>query len=210
MSPRRADLAFNIVHNLKLEGVLQVRYRFDGVDVKPEHVNASTVHLNVQDLSAQAEAYDAIAQHDQLEILDNLYKKDSDGVTEWVVVQVRNVMAAQAHINALDLQARLARRDDEAAKHSRLSSRANVADRFLAHAIALETELELWEEIAKDGADFRRVLALAMANLFQNRVSGTAMERAIWEAQDEGFRRFIQRARTYSTDEDAAEALLSI
>lgn len=211
---RNTSLLLTIIRDAKLPGVLELGDELDGVGYSftwGPTGTAGLVRLNVDELEAQREAFDWIAQHPDIKIVDQLYKEGSDGVTEVVVVHLVNSRAAHARRNADELKRRIGKRRQEA--HSDLAgnmSAAMVTDFHLGKVAQWEAERECWERIASHPSEFRSEVSSAVVDLIIGLGnSADALENALRERKLEGLRSFVRRARVYMDPEDAVDALMS-
>lgn len=211
---RDVSLVLTIIRDAKLPGVRDISDSFPNVEYRhawgPED-KVGLVRLYVVNLDEQREAFDWIAQHPDIKVVDQVYVPGSDGVTEYVVVQVRDARAARARRNAEELRMKSAKRRLEARNDlmGNMSAAMNV-EFHLGKVVQWEAEQECWKRIADRPGDFRAVFTSAVVDLIQGiGHSADAVEDALRECKLEGLRSFVRRARVYMDDQDAVDALLS-
>lgn len=211
---RNVSLALTIIRDAKLPGVRDLRASFPNVEYRytwgPED-SVGLVRLDVAHLSMQTEAFDWIARHPDIRVIDQVYMPGSDGITEYLVVQVRDARAANARRNAVELRAKIGKRRTESRKdmETTMPTAMNV-DFHLGRIIQWEAELECWERIANHPSDFRQVLGSAVSDLINGLGnSADALEDALRQRRLTGLRSFVRRARVHMDAEDALDALMS-
>lgn len=214
---RSVSLALTIIRDAKLPAVLDVRASFPGVDYRytwgPAE-NVGLVKLNVKDLEAHAEAFQWISQHPDIRVVDALTEDpgpEDNGTTEYLVVALRDLRAATARRNALELRDKAAVRRSEAHKDLLGSMPAAMhVDYYMGKIIQWETERDAWQKIADRPQEFRAVFSSAVVDLINGLgSSANELEDALRSRQLEGLRTFVRRARVYMDAEDAVDALLS-
>lgn len=211
---RNVSLVLTIIRDAKLPGVRDLRANFPDVEYRytwgPEG-KVGLVRLNLENQDAHTEAFDWIVQHSDIRVVDQVYAPGSDGVTEYLVVQVRDARAAHARMNAAELRAKIGERRTEARKDmdTTMSTAMNV-DYHLGKLVQWEAELEAWQRIADKPSEFRAVFGSAVVDLINGLGhSADTLEDALRTRKLNGLRTFVRRARVYMDDQDAVDALLS-
>lgn len=214
---RDVSLVLTIIRDAKLPAVRQLADELPGVDYR--HTWGPTdsvglVRLDVTDLDSNAEAFEWIAQHPDIKILDKLCEDpgpEDNGTTEVLVVQVRDGRAARARRNAEELRMKSAKRRLEARNDlmGNMSAAMNM-EFHLGKVVQWEAEHECWKRIADRPEEFRAVFTSAVVDLIQGiGHSADAVEDALRARKLEGLRSFVRRARVYMDDQDAVDALMS-
>ncbi len=211
---REVSLALTIIRDAKLPAVRQLVDETPDVPHReawgPEY-SVGLVRLDVQDLEAQSEAFDWIATHPDIRVIDQVYAPGSDGVTEYVVVQLRDYRTASARRNAEELRVKAGKRRAEAVKElAGLMPTAMHVDFYMGKIVQWETERDAWQRIADRPQEFRAVFSSAVVDLVNGLgASASSLEDALRVHQLTGLRSFVRRARVFMTDQDAVDALLS-
>lgn len=211
---RNVSLVLTIIRDAKLPGVRDLRANFPDVEYRytwgPEG-KVGLVRLNLENEDAHTEAFDWIGLHPDIRVIDQVYAPGSDGVTEYLVVQVRDARGARARMNAAELRAKIGERRTEARKDmdTTMSTAMNV-DYHLGKLVQWEAELEAWQRIADKPSEFRVVFSSAVVDLINGLGhSADTLEDALRTRKLNGLRTFVRRARVYMDDQDAVDALLS-
>jgi hypothetical protein len=214
---RHVSLALTIIRDAQLPAVLNLLDRVDGLDYRftwgpAEHLGY--VQLDIQDLDANGEAFEWIAAHPDLKIMDTICEDpgpSDNGRTEYLVVRLRDWRVANARRNAEELRIKIAKRRKEARDDmfTTMPTAMNV-DFHLGKVVQWEAEQEAWQRIADKPSEFRAVFTSAVVDLIQGLGhSADALEDALRSRKLEGLRTFVRRARVFMDDQDAVDALLS-
>lgn len=211
---RNVSLVLTIIRDAKLPGVRDLRASFPHVQHREAwgtEGNVGLVRLDVVHREAQNEAFDWIARHPDIRVLDQVYAPGSDGITEYVVVEIRDARAANARRNAQELTLKIGKRRTEARKDMDASMPVAMhVDFYMGKLVQWEAERDAWQRIADKPTEFRIVFGSAVADLINGLgTSADALEDALRKRQLEGLRNFVRRARVYMDDQDAVDALLS-
>jgi hypothetical protein len=214
---RDTSFLLTLIRDAKLPAVLELSDQFDDVEYRHTWGPTGTVglvRLNVKDLDAQAEAFDWLARHPDIRIVESLCEDpgpEDNGTTEVVVVQLRDSRAARARRAAEELRGKIGKRRSEAVQElmGNMPSAMHV-DYYMGKLVQWEAERGCWLRIADRPSEFRAVLASAVVDLINGLGnSSDALEDALRQRQLEGLRTFVRRARVYMDPEDAVDALMS-
>lgn len=211
---RNTSLLLTIIRDAKLPAVLELSDELDGVEYQYTWGPAGTVglvRLNVEGLEPQRAAFDWIAQHPDIKIVDQLYKEGSDGVTEVVVVQLRDARAARARRAANELGVKIEKRRAEAVEDLAESMPSAMhVDFYMGKLVQWEEERGHWQRIANHPDEFRNTFSSAVVDLINGLGnSSDPLENALRQRRLEGLKTFVRRARIYMDPEDAADAIMS-
>jgi hypothetical protein len=209
---RHVSLALTIIRDAKLPAVHNLTDHVDGVEYRFTWGASDTlgyVQLDTEDADANGEAFEWIAAHPDLKIMDTV--RAEDGRAEHLVIRLRDWRAANARRNAEELRVKIGKRRAEA--HRDLAGTMPAAmhvDYHLGKVIQWEAERDCWKRIADRPNEFRAVLTSAVVDLITGLgTSADSLEDAIRFRQLTGLRSFVRRARVYMDAEDALDALLS-
>lgn len=209
---RNVSLALTLIRDAKLPAVRQLADELPGVDHRDswgKPLSVGLVRLDKEDLDANLVAFEWIADHPDLKVLDTL--EDADTTGEILVVRLVDARAANARRNAAELRAKIDKRRKEARDDmfTTMSTAMNV-DYHLGKLVQWEAELEAWQRIADKPSEFRVVFGSAVVDLINGLGhSADTLEDALRTRKLNGLRTFVRRARVYMDDQDAVDALLS-
>lgn len=209
---RHASLALTIIRDAKLPAVHNLTDHLDGVEYRFTWGPSETlgyVQLDTEDPDANGEAFEWIAAHPDLKIMDTV--RAEDGRAEHLVVRLRDWRTANARRNAAELTAKIGKRRAEARKDmdTTMPSAMHV-DFYMGKLVQWEAERDAWKRIADRPSEFRIVFGSAVVDLINGLGhSADALEDALRTRQLTGLRTFVRRARVYMDDQDAVDALLS-
>jgi hypothetical protein len=209
---RHASLALTIVRDAKLPAVHDLTDHLEGVEYRFTWGPADTlgyVRLDTEDADANGEAFEWIAAHPDLKIVDTIAAED--GRAEHLVIRLRDWRAANARRNAEELRVKIAKRRKEARDDmfTAMPTAMNV-DFHLGKVVQWEAEHDAWKCIADKPSEFRVVFGSAVIDLINGLGhSADALEDALRSRKLDGLRSFVRRARVYMDDQDAVDALLS-
>lgn len=208
------SLVLTIIRDAKLPAVRQLVDEMLAVDHREEWgepLSVGYVVLDKEDVDANVEAFEWIAQHPDITILETIEQPGDKATTEVLVIKIRDSRAARARRNAEELRVKIGKRRAEA--HRDLMGTMPAAmhvDYHLGKVIQWEAERDCWKRIADRPNEFRAVLTSAVVDLITGLgTSADSLEDAIRFRQLAGLRSFVRRARVYMDAEDALDALLS-
>lgn len=209
---RNVSLALTLIREAKLPAVRQLADEMPDVSHEEawgDPLGVALVRLDKEDQDANVMAFEWIAQHPDLKILDTV--ESADATSEVLAVQLIDARAANARRNASELRTKIAKRRLDARNDmdTRMPAAINV-DFHLGKVVQWEAELECWERIADKPREFRDVFSFAVVDLINGLGhSANALEDALRQRKLEGLRTFVRRARVFMDDQDAVDALLS-
>lgn len=209
---RHASLALTIIRDAKLPAVHNLTDHLDGVEYRFTWGPSDTlgyVQLDTEDADANGEAFEWIAAHPDLKIMDTV--RAEDGRAEHLVIRLRDWRAANARRNAEELRVKIAKRRKEARDDlfTTMPVAMNV-DFHLGKVAQWEAEHDAWKRIADKPTEFRAVFSSAVIDLINGLGhSADPLEDALRSRKLDGLRSFVRRARVYMDDQDAVDALLS-